>query len=454
MSNNKIIAVLFVGVLMGALDISIVGPAIPSIEQTIKIDPSMISWIFTMYILFNLLGISLFAKLSDIYGRSRIYAICIAIFGAGSLVVALSDNYTLILVGRAIQGYGASGIFPVASAVIGDIFPPEKRGRMLGLIGAVFGLAFIMGPLIAGILLTFTEWHVLFLINIPIAVVLIYYALRILPRKKISEKTKIDWLGILTLGSALAFLTLGISRIDTRNYPGSFENWRIWCLFILSFSFFAINIYHELRTPEPILNLRYFKSRQIRNAGLLALGTGFFQAFFIFLPKLSVAAFHLTPAKASFMILPLVFASAIGSPLFGRLIDKLGTRKVIMSGLVFLTIGMIIGMTETTSKPMFFIAGILTGIAFSILSGPALRYILLNETLSTERASSQAIITIFISVGQIINATIIGGIIAGSSDPIKGYQTAFGYLSIVSVILFLVSLRLKNREEELRTATR
>ena len=136
--KNQILALLFVGVLMGALDISIVGPAIPAIEKTIAADKQLISWIFSIYVLSNLVGISLMARLSDLFGRRKIYMLALSIFAAGSLIVALSHNFSILLAGRAVQGFGASGIFPVASAVVGDIFPPEKRGRVLGLIGAVF----------------------------------------------------------------------------------------------------------------------------------------------------------------------------------------------------------------------------------------------------------------------------------------------------------------------------
>jgi len=156
-NQKAIISLLFTGVLMGALDISIVGPAIPSIESFLRLGPRFSGWIFSIYVLFNLIGISLFARLSDIYGRRNIYISALAVFAVGSLVVSLSQSFNTLLIGRAIQGFGASGIFPVASALVGDIFPPEKRGRILGLIGAVFGLAFLMGPFIAGILLRYFE---------------------------------------------------------------------------------------------------------------------------------------------------------------------------------------------------------------------------------------------------------------------------------------------------------
>ena len=164
-NKNKLIALLFVGVLMGALDISIVGPAIPSIEKALQIGDRYSGWIFSIYVLFNLIGISLFARLSDIYGRRNIYVLALSIFALGSVIVSFTTNFQWLLVGRAVQGFGASGIFPVASALVGDLFPVEKRGRILGMIGAVFGLAFLIGPFIAGVLLHYFSWNFLFIIN-------------------------------------------------------------------------------------------------------------------------------------------------------------------------------------------------------------------------------------------------------------------------------------------------
>lgn len=146
---------LLIGVLMAALDISIVGPAIPSIEKTLWVDEQLLSWIFSIYVLANLTGIPLMSKLSDVYGRRNIYILSVLLFGLGSIIVAISDTFWTLMVGRLIQGFGASGILPVASAVVGDIYPIEKRGRMLGLIGATFGIAFMLGPVIAGIFLKY-----------------------------------------------------------------------------------------------------------------------------------------------------------------------------------------------------------------------------------------------------------------------------------------------------------
>ena len=146
-------------------------------------DTRDLSWIFNIYILFNLAGISLFARFSDRFGRRMMYILAVAIFAAGSLVVALAGQLRSAYCRQGDPGFGSSGIFPVALATIGDIFPVEKRGRALGLIGAVFGAAFLAGPFIAGTMLHYFEWNSLFLVNIPVAALIILFSLRLLPAK-------------------------------------------------------------------------------------------------------------------------------------------------------------------------------------------------------------------------------------------------------------------------------
>ena len=125
--NSRILFLLFVGVFMGSLDIGIVGPALPSIQTYFVVNERVLSWVFTIYILFFMIGTPLMAKLSDIYGRKSIYILDILLFAVGSLITITSFSFVMLLLGRAVQGIGAGGIFPVANAFIGDIFPPEKE---------------------------------------------------------------------------------------------------------------------------------------------------------------------------------------------------------------------------------------------------------------------------------------------------------------------------------------
>jgi multidrug resistance protein len=214
-TRNKVLLVLFLGVLMGALDIAIIAPALPSIQAFFGIGDRILTWTFTVYVLFNLIGTPLMAKLSDTYGRRSIYTLDVLLFALGSLIVALSpaNLFAMLLVGRALQGFGAGGIFPVASAVIGDTFPPEKRGGALGLIGAVFGLAFMIGPILGGVILAFAGWEWLFIINLPIALIVVILGWQVLPVSRPASTRPFDWVGMAILGVkgyGTAYMVVGI----------------------------------------------------------------------------------------------------------------------------------------------------------------------------------------------------------------------------------------------------
>ena len=451
-NSNKLMALLFVGVLMGALDISIVGPAIPSIEEALKIDNLYIGWIFSIYILFNLMGISLFARLSDIFGRRIIYVIALLIFATGSLIVSFSNSFELLLAGRAIQGFGASGIFPVATAIVGDIYTPDKRGKMLGIIGAVFGLAFMVGPFIAGGMLHYFTWNTLFIINVPIAALLIYYSFKILPAKTTTVVNKIDWSGIIFLGVGLAAFTFGVNNIEVNNLNSLLSTKVLLSLLIAIFSFIAL-LFSEKKATSPILKFSFFKNNQIVFAGILAIVTGLVQSVFIFIPKFVVDNFHVSPSAASFMLTPFVLATAIGSPIFGRMIDKYGVKPIIISGLSFLFVGFILLYATGNSLMLYYSSGVAIGLGLSVLSGSSLRYIMLNNTCVDDRAISQGMITIFTSVGQLSGAAIVGIIIAMKSN---SYNTLFLGLKVGKVkynyILIVLSFVLRFKNEKIRNS--
>ena len=451
--NGKILALLFTGVLMGALDISIVGPAIPAIEQTISIDHRSLSWIFSIYVLFNLVGVSLLSKLSDLFGRRNIYVLSVAVFALGSLIVAMANDITFLLIGRAIQGFGASGIFPVASAVIGDIYPPEKRGRMLGMIGAVFGIAFIIGPVIAGVLLLWFKWNSLFLINLPIAAVVIFYAWRLLPSKKSVDKPHFDWIGMVLIAVLLASFAYGINNIEATEGVKGILSINVFPFLLITLITLPVFILLEKRSPSPVVKIELFDVKQIRIVGLVAFGTGIIQSVTIFVPEMAVNVFGVSTSQASFMLIPFVLAIAVGSPVAGRLIDKIGSRAIVMAGLTLAATGLLFFYINSASKVNFYTAGIFMGLGSAMLQGSALRYIMLNEVQSSERALGQGIITLFSSTGQMTGATLIGIIVASMSSRIDGYSKSFLIIAIIALSVMLISYRLKSRSEELASAS-
>jgi EmrB/QacA subfamily drug resistance transporter len=447
-ARNRLLLVLFIGVLMGALDIAIVGPALPTIRDYFGVDDRAAAWIFTVYVLFNLVSTPLMAKLSDVYGRRTIYIMDVAIFAAGSLVVALAPGFFFVIIGRAIQGLGAGGIFPVASAVIGDTFPPEKRGRALGLIGAVFGLAFIIGPILGGVLLL-AGWRWLFIINLPIAAAVIVMGLRVLPTTRRAERLPFDWQGMLALGLALASLAFGINRIDTNVFGASVASVRVWPFLLLAAALIIAFYFIEHRAVDPIVRPHLLGNGQLRLTNLLSAGAGLGESGLVFIPALAIAAFGMNSSTSSFMLMPVVLALAVGAPLAGRYLDKVGSKVVILVGTTLLAAGMVMLSRSAASLPLFILSGVVIGLGLSSLLGAPMRYIVLNEAPAEDRGAAQGVLTVFTGVGQLISGALVGAAAASAGGGAAGYSTAYLIIAIVAAVLIVLALGLKGRAAEL-----
>jgi len=450
-SRNRLLLVLFLGVLMGALDIAIVAPALPSIQATFNVGERALAWTFTIYVLFNLIGTPLMAKLSDIFGRRSIYLLDVSMFALGSLVVALSPTFAVLLVGRALQGLGAGGIFPVASAVIGDTFPPEKRGSALGLIGAVFGLAFIIGPILGGIMLAFLSWQWLFVINLPIAAVVIVMSLTLLPASRPQTRGAFDWAGMLVLATLLASFAFGINRIDTTRFFGSLVSVAVWPFLLLTVVLLMVFVAIERRAEDPVLHLSLFGTRQAVLAVLIAAGAGLGEVGMVFMPALAVDALGLTRSQSSYILMPVVLALAVSSPVVGRLLDRFGSKLVVMCGAALLTAGMILLSSLANSLGLFILSGVVIGLGLSALLGAPVRYIMLNEAPASDRTAAQGAIAMFTSVGQLVSSALVGAVAASQGGGVAGYSLAYLVIGGVALVLTLLTFGLKSRTEELAT---
>lgn len=454
--RNRLLLVLFFGVLMGALDIAIVGPALPAIRSQFQVSERALAWIFSAYVLFQLISTPLMAKLSDLYGRRWIYILDLALFAAGSILVAFSGGFFMVIIGRAIQGFGAGGIFPVASAVIGDTFPPEKRGSALGLIGAVFGLAFLIGPILGGVVLSLATWHWLFLINLPVAGVIILFSVRLLPASRPAHSPRFDWAGMAILSLLLASLSFGINQLDTSRFFSSLFSPTVGPFLVLSLGLLGLLRFVEHRAENPLLPRRLFSRRQLGLAYLLSAGAGFAEASLVFMPLLAVISLQgkgITSQNASWMLMPVVLAMMVGSPLAGRMLDRVGSKPVIFVGNLIMTLGLVLLSLFSTSFSLFILSGALVGLGLSALLGAPVRYIMLNEAHPRERSVAQGVVTLFSSIGQLVGSALVGAVAASqaSQSPLAGYSAAFLTVAAVGVLLLITAWFLKNRHAELET---
>src|SRR5690606_39109499 len=287
------------------------------------------AWLLTIFVLLNLIGTPVLARLSDIFGRRSVYAAAIVIFGLGSAMAAAAGSMAMLLAGRAVQGFAAGGMFPVATAVVGEVFPVDRQGRALGMLGAVFGLAFLLGPLLGGLLLPF-GWPWLFWVNVPVAAAVALRALRVVPEGAGAAGAgrgassgpgdgagrgagAFDLPGLLWMAVGLTALALGTNALDADRFWSSLLSFPAGPALLLAVAALALFWRRETLAPAPLVKLDVMRHRPLVIANLMAGVAGVVEAGIVFVPSLLVTAFDPTPSRASFILRPAVLAMAVGA---------------------------------------------------------------------------------------------------------------------------------------------
>ncbi len=448
-TRNLILFLFLIGVFMGSLDTGIIGPVLPSIEQSFHLTSREASWIYTLFVIFFMIGSPVMAKFSDFYGRRKIFILDVILFGIGSCLIAFAFSIESIFLGRVIQGFGCGGIFPVAGAFIGDAFPLEERGRALGILGSVFGISAIGGPLVGAALIPF-GWNWCFTINIPIAILIILFAWQILPEQEKDRRLKIDYLGILILSLLSIFLAYGLNQIDSSNFINSLLSINVLPFLLMFIIMIPIFLKIEKRAEESIVPIHMLKNKEISIACIETLCYGIIYSSAIFIPSLVILSMGLNEQYASLMLIPILGANAVAAPILGRILDTTGSRKVMSIGTMMLAIGLVAIAVYPSNLIFFIIAGFLIGVGLVTIIGAPIRYIVLTEAKPYERGAGQAIVNMLSSAGQLIGGALIGGVIA-SFTGILGYKMSLILAAIVALIGFLFTLRLKSRDEQMAT---
>jgi MFS family permease len=366
----------------------------------------------------------------------------LAVFAAGSLLAAAAWSFPALLVGRAIQALGAGGLLPVAAAVIAETVPLERRGRTLGLIGAVFGVAFLLGPLLGGLLLEWS-WRWLFVINVPAAVALMSAAARVLPPGASGETRRFDALGSALLAVVLAAIVVGLGQLDTASPAASLASPYVWPCFALIVVGIPLLWSVEKRAADPVLPPALLRSPQLRVVGAIALAVGAVEAGMVFLPDMAVLSFGISAASASLTMLPLVLTLAIGAPIAGWLLDHIGSRTVVQLGLALTVSGLTLFALLPLGWRNFYLSGALVGFGMSSLLGAPLRYIALHEAGDESRGAGQGLLTLCVSVGQLVGAAVIGGVVGSAGDALPGYRQALLAVAAACVLALVLSAALR-----------
>jgi len=441
-AQRRLVQVLFVGVFMAALDAAIVGPVLPALRAAFGIDNRTAGLLSTVFALSSMCSTALMAYFSDRHGRRPVYLTSVALFAIGSLCIALAPSFDLLLVSRAIQGIGAGGIAPVASAVIGDVFTAERRGRVLGLIGATHGMAFVLGPPLATVLTSTLGWRWLFLVNIPVALVVLVLGARSLPgRRSDAAPGPIDTAGIALTMLFLLCLVMGISRL-----PDSATGLLLWPWFLAASGvLLAALVAIEKRHTQALIPMDLFHNRQLALVYVLTLGVGFSMGGIVFLTTVATLAYGVSVENAGLALLPLVLCSMVGSMAAGRLLNRLGARKMVIFGFGLLALGYLQSAVPETGFTAFLVASVLVGIGLGVVVSGALRAIAIDEAPPALRGSAQGLINIFNAVGTLLAVTCISAIADFEGGGLTGFGHAYLAMGTSMLGMLVLAFGLKGK---------
>ncbi len=433
-SNKKlnfalIMIVYLLGIFMGAIDTGIVTPARTVIQNYLGVSEKSGIWMITMYTLAYAASIPIMGKLADKYGRKTIYLISISLFGLGSLFCGLSQNFAsfgLLLGARAVQAIGGGGIVPVATAEFGTTFPKEKRGMALGLVGGVYGIANIFGSSAGSAILDLfgkNNWQYIFYVNVPITVFIVIAGLISLPNTKEENVKKIDFLGIGLLTVMILSLLYGLKNIDFFDFSATITSTKVYpflLVFVVLLPFFLIA---EKKAEDPVMNLSYFKNRQINITLFLSLLTGIILMGMIFVPEFSENALKITSGDGGYLVIILGVFAGVGAPFSGKLIDKYGVKLILGLGFLVSAIGSLFLIFVATNYPSIvtiFISLMFVGLGIGFTMGTPLNYMMLDNTKEEEANSALATVSLIRSIGTTIAPAIMIGFIAHAGTAIQG----------------------------------
>lgn len=323
-----------VGMFLAAMDVTIVGTAMPTIVATLGGMP-LYSWVFSAYMLTSTTTVPIFGKLADLYGRRSTYLVSIGAFLLGSMLCGLARNMTELVVYRALQGIGGGGLIPITLTIIGDLYPLEKRARVQGLFSGMWGLASIVGPLIGGFLVDNLSWRWLFYINIPVgllATALIYFFFE---ERHTPRPHAVDYPGLLTLTGSVTTLLL-VTLVGGRNYP--WLSWPVMSLLAGSAALLYLFVRIEKKAREPLLSLDLLRNKVIASCSLSAglTGMGMFGAI-SFVPLFIQGVLGTSATRAGLALTPQTLAWTTASIISSHLVLRRGYRFTITTGLLLVS---------------------------------------------------------------------------------------------------------------------
>ena len=401
----EILGAVLLGLFLSALDQTIVGPILPRIVSDLN-GVDYYTWVVTAYLLTSTVTVPIYGKLSDLFGRKPMLMIGIGLFLAGSALSGLSQTMWQLVLFRAIQGLGAGALFPISLAVIGDLFTPRERGKYQGLFGAVFGVAFLVGPFLGGTLTDHFSWHWVFYVNLPIGLIALAVIAWLLPTvRRPGASRNIDYWGVTTFAAGVVPILIGLTNAENGDWgsPG------VWGLLLLGLAFIGLFIWVESRAKEPMIPLHLFRIRSF-SVSMIAVFTamfGFFGAV-VFLPLWFQVVQGASATESGYKLLPFLFGLILSSVASGQIVSRTGRYKWLLAvALATAAIGVTLMTNLRADTPdwtlwiWMFIAGVGIGPSMAVFT-----IIVQNAVPFDELGAATSDLTLFRQIGGTVGLTL------------------------------------------------
>ncbi len=432
-----VLVVLMLGALMMYLDMYIFSPALVTIVKDFHTSYDMVALVTTVYLLVATAIMPLAGKLSDIYGRKRIFIVGVFFFTAGSLLSSLSWNIYSLIAFRCIQAIGGGIIMPSALAAMSSSAPPDKIGKTLGALMSMSALAMVFGPNIGGYFIQHFGWRSIFYINIPIGVLTILLALTF--KESYGEARRhIDYVGSVLLAGGLAALVLGLNRVESL----PLMDITVWPLFVVTVLLGLLLYWYERRTPEPVLDMNV-----LLKGDFLALNVALMLVFFCFLsvviyvPTFAQTVLNMGVQDSGTIMTPLsitMFISGIGG---GIVLDRIGPKITLLASGLIMIVAMLM-MTYYVSDAVTLTEALIL-IGLSVGAGiSAFNVAVLMVSPGTERGISMGIMTTFRGIGSLIPPVVGAYFLNDAQRHTVTFGHAFNNLYLTTIIAMVLSLLL------------
>jgi len=409
----EILLAILLALFLFALDQTVVGTALPLIVTDLE-GQELYTWAVTVYLLTATISGPIYGKLSDLYGRRPIFIWALGLFLLASIGAGLSQEMWQFILARAAQGLGGGAVFPIALAVIADLYPPEERAKYGALFGAVFGLSSVLGPFLGGGIADNFGWPAIFYINVPLALISLVICWRLLPPVKNPEGGRnIDYVGAVLFGAAIAPILIGLTNKQTKDWSDPWVGGAI----LIGLGVLAVFLFWETRAKDPLVRLDLFRNRNVA-VSVLAMSLasfGFFGAI-IFLPQWFQIVRGMSATDSGINLLPLVFALIAGATLSGQIAARTGRyRALILAAMVVLAIGLYLmtnlrAGTEVSQVWLWMvIAGLGVGPSFAVFTA-----LVQNSVAPRMIGIATASLTFFQQIGGTIGLTIASTFLADS----------------------------------------